>query len=121
MMKDVNTIWGNLIKLVQEHVEKEGQSKVNMEDMYWLFRHMNELKKDVVFANQRLEEFIKWASDNQSKLKHNEEEACKHKKVFSGMMYSSNPPQFPWRCSECGFKGIDRGTYERSKYTILPK
>ncbi len=30
-------------------------------------------------------------------------------KVYADHILTSDPPQFPWICKECGEKGIDRG------------
>ena len=42
-----------------------------------------------------------------------------HKKVFSGEALLTSPPQYPWICSECGEKGIDRGVYTSSRDEYL--
>jgi hypothetical protein len=34
-----------------------------------------------------------------------------HKKVYANYILTSNPPQYPWICSECGEKGTDRKDY----------
>jgi hypothetical protein len=36
---------------------------------------------------------------------------CKHNKVYANYILTSNPPQSPWICSKCGFKGVDRGQF----------
>jgi hypothetical protein len=34
--------------------------------------------------------------------------SCEHKKVYAPYGLMSNPPQWPWICSECGEEGVDR-------------
>jgi hypothetical protein len=34
---------------------------------------------------------------------------CKHDKVFAPYILTSNPPQYPWICRKCGFRGCDIG------------
>jgi CRISPR/Cas system-associated exonuclease Cas4 (RecB family) len=34
---------------------------------------------------------------------------CEHKdKEYSDTILLSNPPQHPWTCKKCGYKGVDR-------------
>lgn len=48
---------------------------------------------------------------------------CKHKKVYAQFYYPTNPPQYPWICSECGESGVDRrgGTTHYDEYELLKK
>ena len=39
-----------------------------------------------------------------------EQKNCEHKKVFSNIVLTSYPPQYPWICEKCGFEGRDRGS-----------
>jgi len=39
-----------------------------------------------------------------------ETKECNHVKVYANEILLSNPPQYRWICSECGFEGIDTGT-----------
>jgi hypothetical protein len=32
-----------------------------------------------------------------------------HKKIYANYFLMSNPPQFPWVCEMCGYRGTDRG------------
>ena len=36
---------------------------------------------------------------------------CNHNKVYANYILTSNPPQSPWICSECGETGTDKGSY----------
>lgn len=42
--------------------------------------------------------------------------ACKHKKVYSNYVLTSNPPQYPWICEKCGTEGTDVGPVFHSRY-----
>lgn len=44
---------------------------------------------------------------------------CKHKKVYSPITLTSNPPQHPWVCKECGEEGIDMGEYIHNEYAEI--
>jgi hypothetical protein len=36
-------------------------------------------------------------------------EECTHIKVYSNCILTSYPPQSPWICPLCGYRGVDRG------------
>ena len=45
---------------------------------------------------------------------------CEHQnKVYSNFTYASNPPQTPWICMDCGFKGVNRGKQESDNYEFF--
>lgn len=76
-------------------------------------------------------DYAKWANhtfiqpvccDNcPHEVKGKEKEECQHDKVFSNIVLTSNPPQYPWICRKCGFEGVDRGTMYVDEYSEIKR
>ncbi|MCK5601368.1 hypothetical protein KAR91_05860 [Candidatus Pacearchaeota archaeon] len=56
---------------------------------------------------------IHWTAITEDSIgaKWTEKECKAHDKVFSNIILTSNPAQYPWICRLCGFNGVDQGEY----------
>mgnify|MGYP001561538924 CR=1 FL=1 len=48
-------------------------------------------------------------------------EKHEHNKVYSKLILTSYPPQYPWICSECGEEGIEQGMLPEYDYDDLKR